>query len=128
MMNNASDWEKFKRIAINMDRYKHLPDTMPKIYVGFNYPKITSVASTYYLRDGSFMRIKNVQVGYTIPAKVTRGIRSVRIYFSGDNVALFSPLKGADPERLNDGRGSGWYGFVNYPQNRTFTFGASVQF
>jgi len=106
----------------------HPSTTMPKIYVGFNYPKITNVASTYYLRDGSFMRIKNVQVGYTIPAKVTRGIRSVRIYFSGDNMALFSPLKGADPERLIDSRGSGWYGFVNYPQNRTFTFGASVQF
>lgn len=38
MMNNASDWEKFKRIAINMDRYKHLPDTMPKIYVWVDLP------------------------------------------------------------------------------------------
>ncbi|HWB92789.1 MAG TPA: L,D-transpeptidase family protein [Puia sp.] len=38
MMNNASDWEKFKRIAINMDRYKLLPDTMPKIYVWVDLP------------------------------------------------------------------------------------------
>ena len=38
VMNNASDWEKFKRIAINMDRYKLLPDTMPKIYVWVSLP------------------------------------------------------------------------------------------
>jgi murein L,D-transpeptidase YcbB/YkuD len=38
MMNNASDWEKFKLIAINMDRYKLLPDTMPKIYVWVDLP------------------------------------------------------------------------------------------
>lgn len=37
MMNN-SDWEKFKRIAINMDRYKHLPDTLPKTYVWVDLP------------------------------------------------------------------------------------------
>jgi murein L,D-transpeptidase YcbB/YkuD len=38
MMNSASDWEKFKRIAINMDRYKLLPDTMPKTYVWVDLP------------------------------------------------------------------------------------------
>ena len=38
MMNNASDWEKFKLIAINMDRYKLLPDTMPKTYVWVDLP------------------------------------------------------------------------------------------
>jgi len=38
MMNNASDWEKFKRIAINMDRYKLLPDTMPRTYVWVDLP------------------------------------------------------------------------------------------
>lgn len=37
MMDN-SDWEKFKRIAINMDRYKHLPDSLPKVYVWVDVP------------------------------------------------------------------------------------------
>src|SRR6185312_5106156 len=37
MMNN-SDWEKFKRIAITLDRYKHLPDSLPKVYVWVNVP------------------------------------------------------------------------------------------
>ena len=38
MMNNASDWEKFKRIAINLDRYKLLPDSLPLTYVWVNLP------------------------------------------------------------------------------------------
>jgi L,D-transpeptidase YcbB len=38
MMNNNSDWEKFKRIAINLDRYKLLPDSLPMTYVWVNLP------------------------------------------------------------------------------------------
>jgi murein L,D-transpeptidase YcbB/YkuD len=41
MMNNNSDWEKFKRIAINLDRYKLLPDTMPKTFVWVDLPAFT---------------------------------------------------------------------------------------
>jgi TonB-linked SusC/RagA family outer membrane protein len=106
--------------------------TMPKIYMGYyGYPKITGVQSTFHLYDASFMRIKNVMVGYTIPPQIFKGsIRSVRIYISVDNAALFTPLKqGTDPERLDiNNKPDAWYGFANYPQNRTYTFGASIQF
>ena len=105
--------------------------TMPKIYMGFyGYPRITNVQSTYHLYSGSFMRIKNVQLGYTLPTGMIKGIRSVRVYAAVDNLALFTPLKvAADPERLDiNNKPDAWYGFANYPQNRTFTFGASVQF
>ncbi|HTI12403.1 MAG TPA: TonB-dependent receptor [Puia sp.] len=105
--------------------------TMPKIYMGYyGYPKITGVQSTFHLYDASFMRIKNVMIGYTIPPRVIKGIRSVRIYISVDNAALFTPLKqGTDPERLDiNNKPDAWYGFANYPQNRTYTFGASIQF
>jgi len=104
---------------------------MPKIYMGYyGYPKITGVQSTFHLYDASFMRIKNVMVGYTIPPKALKGVRSLRLYFTVDNVALFTPLKqGTDPERLDlNTNQTAWYGFANYPQNRTFTFGAQVQF
>jgi hypothetical protein len=76
------------------------------------------------------MRIKNVMVGYTIPPRALTGIKSLRLYFTVDNAALFTPLKqGTDPERLDiNNNSSSWYGFANYPQNRTYTFGASVQF
>ncbi len=105
--------------------------TMPKIYLGYyGYPKITNVQSTYHLYSASFMRIKNLQLGYTLPAQTIKGLKSVRAFFSVDNLALFTPLKQpTDPERLDiNNKPDAWYGFANYPQNRTFTFGASVQF
>ncbi|TDX00899.1 TonB-dependent receptor [Dinghuibacter silviterrae] len=109
----------------------HPSTTMPKIYMGYyGYPKITGVQSTFHLYNASFMRIKNVMLGYTIPTRLLRSTKSLRIYFSVDNAALFTPLKqGTDPERLDiNNKPDAWYGFANYPQNRTFTFGASVQF
>ncbi|WP_162996520.1 TonB-dependent receptor [Mucilaginibacter celer] len=105
--------------------------TMPKIYMGFyGYPKITSVQSTFHLYSASFMRVKNVQVGYTFKKNLIPGVKSLRVYTSVDNLALFTPLKqGADPERQDiNYRPDAWYGFAGYPQNRTFSFGASVQF
>jgi hypothetical protein len=109
----------------------HPSTTMPKIYMGFyGYPKITNFQSTFHLYDGSFMRIKNIQLGYTFTGKLIRELKNLRFYVSIDNVALFTPLKqGTDPERLDiSNKPDAWYGFANYPQNRTFTFGASVQF
>ena len=109
----------------------HPSTTMPKIYMGFyGYPKITSYQSTFHLYNASYMRIKNLQIGYTLPGQLIKGIKSLRAFFSVDNLALFTPLKQAtDPERLDIiNKPDAWYGFANYPQNRTFTFGASVQF
>lgn len=108
----------------------HPSATMPKIYLGFyGYPKITNYQSTFHLYDASYLRVKNVQLAYHLPTFVN-GIKSLRVYFSVDNLALFTPLKqGTDPERLNlSNKPDAWYGFANYPQNRTFTFGATVEF
>jgi TonB-linked SusC/RagA family outer membrane protein len=105
--------------------------TMPKIYLGFyGYPKITNVQSTYHLYNASFMRIKNLQIGYTFPKRMIKGVNSLRVFGSVDNLVLFTPLKQpTDPERQDiTNKPDAWYGFANYPQNRTYTFGASVQF
>ena len=110
---------------------EHPSTTMPKLYMGFyGYPKITNIQSTFHLYDASFMRIKNVQVGYTFSGRLLKEVKNLRLYVSVDNLALFTPLKqGTDPERLDiTYKPDAWYGFANYPQNRTFTFGASVQF
>lgn len=109
----------------------HPSATMPKLYMGFyGYPRITNFQSTFHLYDASFMRIKNVQVGYTFSGRLLREVKNLRLYVSVDNLALFTPLKqGTDPERQDISTNpTGWYGFANYPQNRTFSFGASVQF
>ncbi len=52
-----------------------------------------SVANDRYLQDASYLRLKNLTVGYTLPIKKNRWINSVRIYFSGENLHYWSPLK-----------------------------------
>jgi TonB-linked SusC/RagA family outer membrane protein len=97
---------------------------MPKIYVADGYAPVQNYNSTYFLKDASFVRLKNVQLGYTLPVQVVSRVamKSLRVYFAADNVFTASKFPGLDPERTSSGN------YVTYPQLRTFTFGASVQF
>lgn len=103
-------------------------NTMPKIYVADGYAPVQNYNSTYFLKSASYVRLKNVQVGYTIPKSVIDKlkIKSVRIYASADNVLTKSKFPGLDPERVNNSTGGN--GYLSYPQNRTFTFGINAQF
>lgn len=80
--------------------------------------------SSRFVEDGSYLRIKNVQLGYTLPAKVTKsaGINRCRLYVSGSNLLTLTGYTGYDPEV-----GSG-VDYGNYPQSRTFTVGANFDF
>ena len=86
------------------------------------------------IRNTSYIRLKTLEIGYTLPAKVTGriNIKSLRFYFSGYNLLTFSPLKNIDPERpgTNGGvnTGSNSILFYNYPVNRTFNIGANIKF
>ena len=86
------------------------------------------------IRNTSYIRLKTLEIGYTIPERITRhvNIRSLRVYFSGYNLLTFSPLKNIDPERpgTNGGvnTGSNSILFYNYPVNRTVNFGVNVKF
>lgn len=77
-----------------------------------------------YLQDASYIRLKNLQVGYTLPAKLTQkaGFQNVRIYFSGENLWTGTHLsKLFDPETIGSGKGGS-----AYPLSRTYSFGISV--
>lgn len=79
-------------------------------------------ASSYYLRDASYLRLKNLLVGYTFPTTLTRkaAIQKLRIFFSGDNLATFTNYEGLDPENGDN--------FLKYPQNKIYSFGINVEF
>ena len=98
--------------------------TMPRIYWGWGSPQSISRTSSWYLQDGSYMRLKNLTFGYTLPKKTTQhiGLDQIRVYFSGDNLITLTDYPGLDPER--GGSGSA----VNYPQNKIFSFGVNVKF
>jgi TonB-linked SusC/RagA family outer membrane protein len=98
--------------------------TMPRIYWGWGAPQRISRNSSWYLQDGSYLRLKNLTFGYTLPVSLFKntGIEQFRVYFSGDNLITFTDYPGLDPER----GGSGY--FVNYPQNKIYSFGVNVKF
>ncbi len=80
-------------------------------------------ASTYWQRDMSFIRLKNAEIGYTLPKTLTKkiGLSTARIYAQGVNLLTFSPFKLWDPEL------SASYG-NQYPTMRTVTFGINLNF
>jgi hypothetical protein len=95
---------------------------VPRLNAGDRY---TAYTSTRFLTSASYLSINNVTVGYTLPKNLTRkiGLNSVRVYFVGDNLALFAKRKGLDPRQ----------GFVSsipytYTQLRTISGGLSVSF
>lgn len=80
------------------------------------------------LFSASYLRIKNITVGYTLPKQLLTKlhISNMRVYASGDNLALFSAHKGVDPSMsLSGGYDVGYY---IYPNIRSFTFGINLDF
>ena len=81
-----------------------------------------SAVSTWWMRDGAFLRLKQLELGYTLPYKWTRKARieALRIYLQGNNLLCWSRFKLWDPELASSG--------LNYPIQRTFNIGAHVTF
>lgn len=91
---------------------------------GKSGPSMPSVISSYWLQDGTYLRLKNLQVGYTLPSKLTKNmqISKVRVFYSAQNLLTFTSfVKGWDPESPV-GRGS------HYPQVMVNSFGINVTF
>lgn len=78
--------------------------------------------STWFMRDGSFLRLKQAEVGYTVPGNWQKklGLSQCRIYLSGTNLLLFSKFKLWDAEMAGNGLG--------YPIQRTFNIGLNLTF
>lgn len=82
---------------------------------------------TRYLQNAAYLRVKNVQFGYTIPQNflANTGISNVRIYVSGENILTFTKLsKLYDPEMLGIGRSK--EGSKAYPLSKTWSLGLSL--
>lgn len=79
--------------------------------------------STLYMRDGSYLRLKNAEIGYTIPRRITDkiGISSCRLFANGINLLLWDKLKIADPETDNGN-------MFAYPKQRTINGGVEINF
>ena len=86
-------------------------------------------SSDLYVYNGSYFRLKNVQLGYTLPKTLTKKahIQNLRLYVAGENLLTLTEYHGFDPEISSGGTSLGIdYGV--YPQARTYTVGCNITF
>ncbi|MBC7568959.1 MAG: TonB-dependent receptor [Spirosoma sp.] len=106
-------------LDIHLDRWT--PETpnayFPKTRIG----GINKAFSSFHLQNAAYFRLKNIQVGYTIPSQLTERLKisRLRVYFSGENLVTFTKLLAFDPEAPN---GSGNF----YPLSKVTTFGINL--
>ncbi len=84
-----------------------------------------AVASSFYVEDVSYLRLKTLEIGYTLPASFTQkfGISKMRIYAGGQNMLTFTKLKNFDPERSRGGNTD-----QLVPLYKVYTFGLNLKF
>ncbi|HEY2728264.1 MAG TPA: hypothetical protein VGI61_13900, partial [Parafilimonas sp.] len=95
--------------------------------------------SSYYIEDGSYLKVENLNIGYTFPVKNSAYIKNVHVYVTGANLLTLTGFSGTDPELqinyfANDpneetDNGPGLESnYSYYPSTRVFTFGVDINF
>ena len=106
---------------------------------GFYYSQYGGYVNDHFIEDASFLRLKNLTLGYTIPFKTI--VSSCRVYFSAENLFTITGYSGWDPEvdtKANEAAQSGGsqqtanagagMDFNAYPAMRTYTVGLNITF
>ncbi len=99
-------------------------------------PRLTTAANTngvlsdYFVEDGSFLRIRNIQLGYSLPQSIIRkiGATKVRLYVAVNNLATFTRYKGYDPDFSSGSPLTGGVDQGFYPQAKTMMAGLNLNF
>jgi hypothetical protein len=100
-------------------------------YYGSGAGAFSYAPHSWAIEDGSFLRINNLTIGYTLPAtSVSKiGISRLRLYVTANNLAVFSNYTGYDPEVSVSGSGlTPGLDYSAYPKSRLFLFGVSASF
>ena len=87
-------------------------------------------SNSFFIRDGSYVRLRSVQLGYTLPDSLASklGASSARIYYNGTNLLTLTDFDGFDPDVPNGGSLLlGWY-TGQYPSNSTSSIGLNIKF
>jgi len=86
--------------------------------------------NSYFVEDGSYMRLKNLQIGYTLENKIANqiGADSFRVYIQGSNLFTFTKYKGFDPEVISNDNLTLGVDNETYPLSRILTIGVNIKF
>lgn len=98
------------------------PDAKYPRPIGQNWYESGTGATSFWIRNGAYMRLKNLNIGYDLPKSWinTIGLQNAQIFFNGTNLFYISKMREFhDPEQLN---------YDSYPIMKTFTFGLDIKF
>jgi TonB-linked SusC/RagA family outer membrane protein len=107
---DVTDWPRFQTADGRLTAFQYTEE---------------GAATTRYLEDAGYVRLRNLQVSYNLPSRITdkAKIKGVRLFLIGQNLLTFTRWRGADPER-----GIGTATGAIYPALRTYTAGANITF
>ena len=124
-------------LAVFMDRWHHedlfdpsspwIPGKYPSTRIKGGITRVDSwnyASSDFWLRDASYLRLKSLEIGYTLPVKLTKNyIKSMRVFVNGYNLITWSGLNDLiDPEHPNTSYG------LFYPITKSYNFGVNITF
>jgi TonB-linked SusC/RagA family outer membrane protein len=129
-INTANPWGNKLAIVNNRWDPEHPENTLTSFNSGAS-GNFNSAAYSSYIEDGSYLRLRNITLGYKLSKKVTKtmGVQSFRFYAAVDNVFVWTKYSGWDPDvsvgnnQLTPGLDSD-----SYPRDRTFRIGLSTKF
>ncbi|MBO4434195.1 MAG: TonB-dependent receptor [Bacteroidales bacterium] len=105
-------------------------NTTPRAIYGYTWNS-TMFKNTRFLHDASYIRLRNLSLGYTLPSTLSKriGVDKLRVYVQGDNIWLYSPFRFLDPE-VNTSLNATKMGLdcMWIPQPRSWTFGINLKF
>jgi TonB-dependent starch-binding outer membrane protein SusC len=132
---NMSSTAGFNKTLNVLNYWKESGDVVAFPKLSSSTAPLYNQASTNFLQNGSFLRLRNLQVGYSLPESIIRGqkaISSARIYFQGQNLWLMKDknFRGPDPEVSANGANNLVQGesFFALPQAKIMTVGANITF
>ena len=117
---NSREANLFSDVYDNYWTPERLDAKYPRLYIGTN--NNNKQTSTFWMANGRYMRLKNLEIGYTLPKRISQkmAMQNMRVYLSGVNLFTFSPFKLWDPDLQT--------GATNYPNNRIINIGLTIGF
>ena len=126
----------YERISPDVNKLNYVLGRWTGEGTSNSVPRVTTGAtnnnlfSSYYVEDASFLRIQNVQLGYTLNKNVSEkiGISKLRLYTAINNVYTFTKYRGFDPAASSGAAIGGGIDYGFYPTPRTYMFGINLNF
>jgi TonB-dependent starch-binding outer membrane protein SusC len=142
IFNNQKEWYIFREFNTNV-RKDLLANSWTPENPNAKYPRIdvldtySSRLSSFYVEDGSYVRMRNIQLGYNVPSSLSRWLSATRVYVQAENLFTITGYSGLDPSLpaadINGAAGDirDQYRGVDrgaYPSSRTFSVGLTASF